>query len=172
MLTVTTSIVAENARGASWLMRGGGGTGAAGVLGVPAARSAGTVPPAKIADKLAALSEAGRVSVSYEFFPPKTEDGVRNLLTDLERCRGALRPTFVSLTHRSAAAHNEDNWLGIGTQIQHNVGIDVLLHLTCHKTKSGTLARRECCLARRNHGSPPAPPRPRTVRTPLSPFAM
>lgn len=101
-------------------------------------------PPAKISDKLAALSAAGRVSVSYEFFPPKTDEGVRNLIDDLERSRHLIRPTFVSLTHRSAAAHSEERWLGIGSQIQHRLGVDVLLHLTCHKPKAGTFSLAAC----------------------------
>ena len=45
-----------------------------------------------------------------------------------------LRPTFVTLTWRSAFK-NEHLWLKIGREIQ-NYGLDVLLHLTCHLPKS------------------------------------
>ncbi|GBG32138.1 Methylenetetrahydrofolate reductase [Hondaea fermentalgiana] len=43
----------------------------------------------------------------------------------------ALQPTFVSLTWRSAYK-DEDVWLKIGSIVQKQLGIAVLLHLTCH----------------------------------------
>lgn len=42
-----------------------------------------------------------------------------------------LRPTFVSLTWRSSFK-TEDVWLKIGSSVQRQLGIQVLLHLTCH----------------------------------------
>src|SRR5256714_2364990 len=49
---------------------------------------------AKIADPLA----TGERSFSFEFFPPKTDDGERNLWQAIRELE-ALRPTFVSVTY-------------------------------------------------------------------------
>jgi len=43
----------------------------------------------------------------------------------------ALQPTFITLTWRSSFK-NEDVWLKIGSIVQKQLGIVVLLHLTCH----------------------------------------
>jgi Methylenetetrahydrofolate reductase len=43
----------------------------------------------------------------------------------------AFRPTFVTLTWRSAFK-DESLWLKIGATVQAEFGLDVLLHLTCH----------------------------------------
>ncbi len=47
---------------------------------------------------LAYLLRSGRRSFSFEFFPPKTDEGERTLWTVLRRLE-ALRPTFVSVTY-------------------------------------------------------------------------
>lgn len=72
-----------------------------------------------------------RPTVSFEFFPAKTDAGVFNLLTRVEEMGLALQPTFVTLTWRSAFT-DEKLWLRIGAHIQREFQLDVLLHLTCH----------------------------------------
>lgn len=47
----------------------------------------------------------------------------------------SLQPTFVTLTWRSAFK-DENLWLKIGSHIQNEFNMDVLLHLTCHLPKS------------------------------------
>lgn len=42
-----------------------------------------------------------------------------------------LRPTFISLTWRSSFK-DESLWLNIGSSLQKQLGVQVLLHLTCH----------------------------------------
>ncbi|KAI9910002.1 hypothetical protein PsorP6_010785 [Peronosclerospora sorghi] len=72
-----------------------------------------------------------RPTISFEFFPAKTDAGVFNLLTRVEEMGLALQPTFVTLTWRSAFK-DEALWLRIGAHIQNEFQLDVLLHLTCH----------------------------------------
>jgi methylenetetrahydrofolate reductase (NADPH) len=72
-----------------------------------------------------------RPTISFEFFPAKTDDGVFNLLNRVEEMGFSLRPTFVTLTWRSAFK-DEKLWLRIGAHIQKEFQLDVLLHLTCH----------------------------------------
>ncbi|RLN89132.1 hypothetical protein BBJ28_00022147 [Nothophytophthora sp. Chile5] len=75
--------------------------------------------------------EDDRPTISFEFFPAKTNAGVFNLLTRVEEMGLALQPTFVTLTWRSAFT-DEQLWLRIGAHIQNEFQLDVLLHLTCH----------------------------------------
>lgn len=88
----------------------------------------------KIIDKILKTYEDGGTTVSFEYFPAKTEAGISNLLNRVSDMNANLRPTFVTLTWRSAFK-NEHLWLKIGREIQ-NYGLDVLLHLTCHLPKS------------------------------------
>lgn len=75
--------------------------------------------------------DGARPTVSFEFFPAKTNDGVFNLLNRVEEMGFSLQPTFVTLTWRSAFK-DETLWLRIGAHIQKEFQLDVLLHLTCH----------------------------------------
>jgi methylenetetrahydrofolate reductase (NADPH) len=75
-----------------------------------------------------------RPTISFEFFPAKTQDGVFNLLNRVEEMGFSLQPTFVTLTWRSAFK-DEQLWLRIGQHIQKEFQLDVLMHLTCHLPK-------------------------------------
>lgn len=85
----------------------------------------------KIIDKITSIHAENGTTVSFEFFPAKTEAGVFNLLNRVEKMGYALQPTFVTLTWRSAFK-DEKLWLKLGSHIQNEFNIDVLLHLTCH----------------------------------------
>ena len=85
----------------------------------------------KIIDKINAVHAEGGITTSFEFFPAKTDTGIFNLLNRVEEMGHNLKPTFVTLTWRSAFK-DADLWLRIGSHIQNNFQMDVLLHLTCH----------------------------------------
>ena len=59
--------------------------------------SRASVMPSRV-PALGELLAAGRPSYSFEFFPPKTEEGERKLWVTLRQLE-ALRPTFVSVTY-------------------------------------------------------------------------
>jgi methylenetetrahydrofolate reductase (NADPH) len=66
---------------------------------------------------------------SFEFFPPKTEQGERNLydaLTELQR----LEPSFVSVTY-GAMGTTRDKTIEIVQKIQREYGLDAMAHFTC-----------------------------------------
>ena len=83
-----------------------------------------------IRDIYAAKRAASRPVISFEFFPPKTEEGDRNLL---ERQIPALlqaRPDYCSVTY-GAGGSTRDKTLMIVDRIQRQHGLTALAHLTC-----------------------------------------
>ncbi len=68
-------------------------------------------------------------TVSFEFFPPKTEDGIPAVFRTVERLK-AFRPDFVSVTYGaggSTRAFTED----ITLRIKAEAALEVMAHLTC-----------------------------------------
>src|SRR5919206_3517798 len=66
---------------------------------------------------------------SFEFFPPKTEDGERNLYHAISELR-ALEPAFVSVTY-GAGGSTRDKTLEIVTRIRREYGLEAMAHFTC-----------------------------------------
>ena len=66
---------------------------------------------------------------SFEFFPPKTEEGSQNLLRTLEAL-APLDPGFVSVTY-GAGGSTRDRTIDLVTQIKANTGIEAMAHLSC-----------------------------------------
>lgn len=73
---------------------------------------------------------AGREPVfSFEFFPPKTEDGERNLFDALEALR-PLEPSFVSVTW-GAGGSTREKTIAIVSRIRETHGLEAMAHFTC-----------------------------------------
>ena len=68
-------------------------------------------------------------SVSFEFFPPKTEEGNRTLIEAVSRL-SSLRPEFVSVTYGAGGSTLEPTAKAV-TQMREKLGFDVAPHLTC-----------------------------------------
>src|SRR5688500_19134938 len=66
---------------------------------------------------------------SFEFFPPKTDEGTANLLKTLEDL-APLEPGFVSVTY-GAGGSTRDRTLELVTRIKRDTGIEAMVHLTC-----------------------------------------
>ncbi len=66
---------------------------------------------------------------SFEYFPPKTDAGVRNLYPRIERM-AALEPAFVDITWGAGGSTSELT-LSIAENLQKFFGVDVMMHLTC-----------------------------------------
>eukprot|EP00753_Platysulcus_tardus_P005813 PLAT13710.1.p1 GENE.PLAT13710.1~~PLAT13710.1.p1 ORF type:complete len:784 (-),score=280.64 PLAT13710.1:46-2361(-) len=88
-------------------------------------------PAARITDRMEEELREGRMVLSFEFFPAKTEEGLTNLLARVGDMGQSLQPTFVSLTWR-AVWEDARLSLRIASYVQSNFHIPVLLHLTCH----------------------------------------
>ena len=66
---------------------------------------------------------------SFEFFPPKTEEGERNLYAALKQLR-ELRPAFVSVTY-GAGGSTRDKTVEIVSRIRAEYGLEAMAHFTC-----------------------------------------
>jgi methylenetetrahydrofolate reductase (NADPH) len=66
---------------------------------------------------------------SFEFFPPKTEEGERNLRLTLQDLR-ALEPDFVSVTY-GAGGSTQHSTFELTRWIKHVLGIEAMAHLSC-----------------------------------------
>ena len=66
---------------------------------------------------------------SFEFFPPKTDQGSESLYHTIERLR-ELRPSFVSVTY-GAGGSTRDRTIELVSRIKHELGIETMAHLTC-----------------------------------------
>jgi methylenetetrahydrofolate reductase (NADPH) len=66
---------------------------------------------------------------SFEFFPPKSEEGVTNLLRTLEEL-APLQPGFVSVTY-GAGGSTRDRTVELVTRIKREANIETMAHITC-----------------------------------------
>jgi methylenetetrahydrofolate reductase (NADPH) len=80
------------------------------------------------APALSELLAAGRRSYSFEFFPPKTEDGERKLWVTLRQLE-ALRPTFVSVTY-GAGGSTRDRTVAMTGRIARETTLMPVGHFT------------------------------------------
>jgi methylenetetrahydrofolate reductase (NADPH) len=68
--------------------------------------------------------------ISFEFFPPKTEEGDRNLMEKTVPALLKIKPDFCSVTY-GAGGSTKEKTLSIVEQIQKRHGLTAMSHLTC-----------------------------------------
>jgi len=82
----------------------------------------------RIDERIASASEP---SFSFEFFPPRTDEGERNLgraLAELSR----LEPTFVSVTYGAGGSTTEKRkTIDIVRHLKRDYGMEAMAHFTC-----------------------------------------
>lgn len=83
-----------------------------------------------IRDIFAEKKVTGRPVVSFEFFPPKTDEGERNLLENQIPALLATRPDFCSVTYGAGGSTREKTLLLVD-RIQREHQLTTLAHLTC-----------------------------------------
>ena len=66
---------------------------------------------------------------SFEFFPPKTDDGVVSLMETVAALK-SLDPAYVSVTY-GAGGSTRMRTVDVAKRIQNELAIDVLAHITC-----------------------------------------
>ena len=83
------------------------------------------------------LAQNNRPVFSFEFFPPKTEDGLRNLFEAVGELR-SLRPDYVSVTY-GAGGSTATKTIEIVSRIKEEYGIEAMAHFTCVGSTVGEL---------------------------------
>lgn len=73
---------------------------------------------------------AAKPVFSFEFFPPKTDEGARALMETVSDLKQALAPDFVSVTC-GAGGSTRDRTLECVTNVQSELAITAMAHLTC-----------------------------------------
>ncbi len=66
---------------------------------------------------------------SFEFFPPKSDEGERNLRTALKSL-AALQPDFASVTY-GAGGSTRDRTIDLTKWLKQELGIEAMAHLSC-----------------------------------------
>src|SRR4051812_42817812 len=79
----------------------------------------------RISDRL----KTGVPCFSFEFFPPKTDEGVVTLFETIKDLQ-ELEPGFVSVTY-GAGGSTRQNTLEMVSRIKRETGIEPMAHLTC-----------------------------------------
>ena len=103
----------------------------------------------------------GRPVISFEFFPPKTDEGDRNLLEKTLPALLEIRPDYCSVTY-GAGGSTREKTLSIVDRIQREHGLTTVAHLTCvnaTQAEIGALLEQIWALGVRNvlalRGDPP-----------------
>ena len=82
----------------------------------------------RIDERIAAGTEP---AFSFEFFPPKTEDGKRNL-EDALSALAELDPTFVSVTYGAGGTPAQKHQtIDIVSHLKRDFGLEAMAHFTC-----------------------------------------
>ena len=79
--------------------------------------------------KITEIFASGRRTVSFEFYPPNTEQGADALFRNIEILR-SCKPDFVSVTY-GAGGGTRDTTIGIVRHIREETDLEVICHVTC-----------------------------------------
>lgn len=82
-----------------------------------------------IKDKLAEAERSGKPVFSFEFFPPKTAQGVQNLYDRMDRMHD-LGPAFIDVTWGAGGSRSDLTCEMVNTA-QTIYGLETCMHLTC-----------------------------------------
>ena len=87
--------------------------------------------------KITDIFKKNNQTFSFEFFPPKTEEGMANLLRTIRDLK-EFEPDFVSVTY-GAMGTTQDKTISIIDKIQNKLNITAMSHLTCVGATSGQI---------------------------------
>jgi methylenetetrahydrofolate reductase (NADPH) len=88
--------------------------------------------------RISEMYEAGKPVFSFEFFPPKTDEGAENLMKTVADLKAKQHPNFVSVTY-GAGGSTRDRTLEVVARIQNELDITAMAHLTCVGSTLGDL---------------------------------
>jgi methylenetetrahydrofolate reductase (NADPH) len=79
--------------------------------------------------RITEILKSNRPMFSLEFFPPKTEEGTRELFETLKEAK-KLQPGFISVTY-GAGGETRDKTIEIVKRAKREIGLESMAHLTC-----------------------------------------
>jgi methylenetetrahydrofolate reductase (NADPH) len=79
--------------------------------------------------RISRLLDSKKPLISFEFFPPKTPEGLTNLMASIEALK-ELHPSFVSMTY-GAGGSTRGKTVELVSKIKHEIGLEAVAHLTC-----------------------------------------
>lgn len=88
--------------------------------------------------KISDILRQGKFTVSFEFFPPKDDQGFRDLFAAIEALK-LLQPSYVSVTY-GAGGSTRRKTVDLVKRIKHEIGIEAMAHLTCVGAGSDEIA--------------------------------
>lgn len=119
------------------------------------------IPNDKVTTKIEKAKQEGRIWWSFEYFPPRTPQGLTNLYDRIERMAG-LGPDFVDITW-NAGGRTSDLTAQLVKTVHTYIGLETCMHLTCTnmpREKVDTALREAKQFGCRNilalRGDPPA----------------
>jgi methylenetetrahydrofolate reductase (NADPH) len=80
--------------------------------------------------RIDSLFARGEPLFSFEFFPPKDDDGAERLFATIAALR-ELEPAFVSVTHGAGGSSRDDRTVRFVRRIREETGLLPMAHLTC-----------------------------------------
>src|SRR5437762_10539734 len=83
-----------------------------------------------VRDIYSSKAKTGQPVISFEFFPPKTDEGDRSLLQKTIPALLEAKPDYCSVTY-GAGGSTRDKTLMIVERIQNDHGLTAVAHLTC-----------------------------------------
>jgi len=75
---------------------------------------------------------------SFEFFPPKTDEGAAKLMETVADLKAAVEPDFVSVTY-GAGGSTRDRTHEVVTRVQAELGTTAMAHQTCFGVSPGEI---------------------------------
>jgi methylenetetrahydrofolate reductase (NADPH) len=82
----------------------------------------------------------GKVHISFEVFPPKTDAKFDSVMEAVEKI-AKLAPSFISVTY-GAGGGTSKNTVKIASHIQNDLGVDSIAHLTCVSSTKEEVGQR------------------------------
>ncbi len=79
--------------------------------------------------KIREMYDRRKPVISFEFFPPKTNNGVTNLFKTIDTLR-AYHPSYVSVTY-GAGGSTRDKTVDLVRRMKNDIGIEAMSHLSC-----------------------------------------
>lgn len=80
--------------------------------------------------KLTQIYESKKNVLSFEIFPPKKDDELKNIEPTLE-VLSELKPDYISVTFGAGGSSNNNKTITLAKMIKEKYGIEPVVHLTC-----------------------------------------